>query len=145
MTESAGKPLVDVIERLRAQIESAAAVPPDAPPVTLPAAEGHGQALDAQISVTVSGGSVTDLEIGPRAMRVPATELARAITDAVNEAIEQYTQAAARASADEAMPFGAQAAVLRELQIDAVAGLQTYMQGLFETVSRVNADSRVQR
>ena len=48
---------------------------------------GHGQAADGMVTVTASGGRLTNVEISPKAMRLPSQELAEALTSAVNAAL----------------------------------------------------------
>lgn len=53
---------------------------------------GMGEALDAQVRVTVTEGEVQQVELGPRAKRAPDERLAEAIKEATNAAIRDLLQ-----------------------------------------------------
>lgn len=54
----------------------------------MPAATGH--ALDGRVQVTVTAGRVSDVTLDPRALRAPSEDLAAAIREAVNAAIDAH-------------------------------------------------------
>lgn len=54
----------------------------------MPAARGH--ALDGRVQVTVTAGRVSDVTLDPRALRAPSEDLAAAIREAVNAAIDAH-------------------------------------------------------
>ncbi|MEQ4205371.1 YbaB/EbfC family nucleoid-associated protein [Actinopolymorpha sp. B9G3] len=93
----------DIVNRLReelARLEHAA--PPDQRDADLDAAgdagadptggagspTGIGEALDGKVRITVSAGHVSEVVLEPRALRTPSEELAAAIRDATNAAID---------------------------------------------------------
>lgn len=53
---------------------------------------GVGEALDAQVRVTVTEGEVHQVELGPRAKRAPDERLAEAIKEATNAAISDLVE-----------------------------------------------------
>ncbi|MEQ7127869.1 YbaB/EbfC family nucleoid-associated protein [Actinopolymorpha sp. B11F2] len=94
----------DIVNRLReelARLEHAA--PPDQRDADLEDAAGDagadptggagtptgiGEALDGKVRITVSAGHVSEVVLEPRALRTPSEELAAAIRDATNAAID---------------------------------------------------------
>ena len=49
---------------------------------------GQGVAADGLLQVTAASGRIRSVEINPRAMRMPSQDLAEALTEAVNAALD---------------------------------------------------------
>ena len=88
---------------------------------------GRAEAADGQVTVEWTANGLSQLEINPRAMRLPSTDLADAITTALREAIADLREKTRGALADAGVGAGsapsidevrAQLAELRERTID---------------------------
>lgn len=76
------EPVLDIVAKLQEQLarmQGQAGEPP----------AGTGEALDGKLRITVTSGNVSEVTLEPRAMRQASEDLAAAIKDAVNQAIEQ--------------------------------------------------------
>jgi DNA-binding protein YbaB len=102
---------------------------------------GHAESADGYVVVEWSGGGLSDLQLNPRAMRLPSDELAEAIKTAIRDArtdLGEKTQAALNAAGLEREPLPslddvrAQLGQMREQSIDSarktVTGLDQAMQ-----------------
>jgi DNA-binding protein YbaB len=49
--------------------------------------QGHGEAAEGLVRVTVEAGRISTVELNPRAMRLPSPDLAEAFTEATNAAL----------------------------------------------------------
>jgi hypothetical protein len=77
------EPVLEIVAKLQAQL--ARMQGQDGEPPT-----GTGEALDGKVRVTVTSGKVSAVTLEPRVMREASEDLAGAIQDAVNQAIEAH-------------------------------------------------------
>ncbi|MFU8870886.1 YbaB/EbfC family nucleoid-associated protein [Micromonospora sp. SL4-19] len=104
----------------------------DAPPP-----EGHGEAADGLVQVTVGPpGRITALTLDARAMRMASESLAEEITEAVNAAFADL-QEKATAAVSEQVDLGSLGDRLRKIQEDAGRQLTAFTDALVEAQDRL--------
>ncbi|MET9022143.1 YbaB/EbfC family nucleoid-associated protein [Actinopolymorpha sp. NPDC004070] len=84
----------DMVGRLQEQLARArqASAPDDPDAASAPA--GTGEVLDGRLRVTLTAGRVSAVHLDPRALRLPSEDLAAAIQEAVNAAIDAHNEQA---------------------------------------------------
>jgi hypothetical protein len=77
------EPTLDIVERLREQLARMQGQTGEPP-------TGVGEALEGKLRITITQGRVSEVTLEPRAMREASEDLAAAIQEAVNLAIEAH-------------------------------------------------------
>jgi DNA-binding protein YbaB len=118
-----------LLDNLRS--EGAGAEPGDSEP-----ASGNGQALDGLIQVTARAGRVTEIQLDPRAMRLPSQTLAEELLAATNAALADLES---KAAAQDAITFDPQAlsARLAEVQDMSVRQMERYTTSISDVLARL--------
>lgn len=111
--------------------EGAGVEPGDSEP-----ASGNGQALDGLIQVTAQAGRVTEIQLDPRAMRLPSQTLAEELLAATNAALADLES---KAAAQDAITFDPQAlsAQLAEVQDMSVRQMERYTTSISDVLARL--------
>lgn len=77
------EPIPNIVARLQEQLsrfQGRSGEPPT----------GTGEALDGRLTITMASGKVSEVRLDPRAMRAASEDIADAIKDAINQAIEAH-------------------------------------------------------
>ncbi|MBQ0905685.1 hypothetical protein [Micromonospora sp. U21] len=101
-----------------------------------PAAEGTGTACDGLIQITAQGGRLAEVTINPRALRLPAEDLAEGFREAANAALADLDAK----SAPESPPITDPAALsqqLERLQEQSAQQMARYTRSIEETLGRM--------
>jgi hypothetical protein len=93
--------------------------------------EGHGKAADGRVRVTAAG-----VDLDPRAMRLPSTDLAAAIMEASNAALDDLA-AKYPAMAYPTVDLATLDAQLGEVQQQGLMQLRRYTQSISDAVRRI--------
>ncbi|MCW3814477.1 YbaB/EbfC family nucleoid-associated protein [Micromonospora sp. DR5-3] len=102
-----------------------------------PLPEGHGEAADGLVQVTVGPpGRITALTLNPRVMRLASESLAEEITQAVNAAFADL-QEKATAAVPGQVDLGSLGDRLRKIQEDAGRQLTAFTDALVEAQDRL--------
>ena len=98
--------------------------------------EGHGEAGDGIVRVTVVGGRISQVEINPRAMRLASQELGEAFMEAANKAMDDL---AAKLPSPPAanVDLAALEAQLAQAQQEGITQLHRYNQAVTDALSRL--------
>jgi len=98
--------------------------------------EGHGKAADGRVRVTAAGGRISAVDLDPRAMRLPSTDLAAAIMEATNAALDDLA-AKYPAMAYPTVDLATLDAQLGEVQQQGLMQLRRYTQSISDAVRRI--------
>jgi hypothetical protein len=128
-------------ELTRLHRETPEAVAPDTAAST---PVGTGQALEGKIQVTVSGGRVSQVQLDPRAMRIPSEDLAAAFRDAANAAIDDQNSQAS-AGLPNVPSVDQLSRTLNEISADSVRAMEQAAQGIRDAISAVQRVSETHR
>jgi DNA-binding protein YbaB len=147
MTESWGA-TDDVVHRMREQLDRLrdSAIPP----ATTAAAEpitGEAEALDGAVSVEVTGGRVSGLHIDRSALRLTEGELADAIMEATNAALDAVRTAMAE-SAPTPPSLDEMSSTLNEISAESQRVMSEAAEGArrsMEAIQRISELHRRQR
>ncbi|GAA5023961.1 hypothetical protein GCM10023317_69330 [Actinopolymorpha pittospori] len=107
-----------------------------------PAATGH--ALDGRVQVTVTAGRVSDVTLDPRALRAPSEDLAAAIREAVNAAIEAHN-AQAVAGVPDVPPLPDLTRMLDEVSDASRRAMEEAGEGMRDALAAVQRVSELHR
>jgi hypothetical protein len=128
----------DQLDRLRAGGAPSAGPAQTEPPV------GEGEALDGKVKVEATGGRVTSLTIAPPALYVPVNELAHAIMDATNAALE-----AMREAMIESLPTPPSVdqltRTLNEISSDSLRAMDQATEGIRQSMAAIQRISQLHR
>ena len=131
------EPTLDIVARLHEQIarmQGASGEPP----------AGIGEALDGRLRITVTQGKVSEVELNPRALRAAGEDLARAIQEAVNQAIDAHNAQIA-AGMPSVPSMGELERTLEEFTHDSAVALEqatARMQQAMAAVQRISEQHR---
>ena len=132
MTTQGGGSAEDVsrlIDQVRATARASA--PAAAEPV-----ETTGEAGDGLVRVLMERGEVTEVQLDPRAMRIPSEILAEHLRDATNQALRRQREAVPDPAFAVADPEALRER-LEELQATSVRQMQSFLDTIREAQSRV--------
>lgn len=144
MTESWGA-ADDVVHRMREQLDRLrdSAIPP----ATAAAAEpitGEAEALDGAVSVEVTGGRVSGLHIDRSALRLTEGELADAIMEATNAALDAVRTAMAE-SAPIPPSLDEMASTLNEISAESQRVMSEAAEGARRSMAAIQRISELHR
>lgn len=128
--------LQDIMEQLQAQVEQSAQGPAEVPAMD---AEGRGTAADDRITVVLRGGKVDEIEIQPLALRLSNADLAEAVKDAVNAAIDDHNERLMAQLQSQQTDFGSLQRSLVEIQHEANRAMEAYAHGLNDALRKAAA------
>jgi len=108
------------------------------------AVTGHGEALSGLISVTAApDGTISALDLGPRAMRMPSADLAEGIRTAVNAALADLGGRGPGAATDAPpVDLAALQTQVADLQQQGLARMEAYSQTIDQVVKGLRRDRR---
>ncbi|MGH3486840.1 MAG: hypothetical protein ACRDP8_02825 [Actinopolymorphaceae bacterium] len=105
---------------------------------------GTGEALDGKVRITVSAGHVSEVVLEPRVLRTPSEELAAAIRDATNAAIDaQNSQGTAALPG--VPPMADLAATLDEVSAESLRAMEESSLGIRDAIAAVERISELHR
>jgi len=112
------------------RLATAATGPEGQPP------EGHGEAANGMVRVTVAGGRLSTVELNPRVMRLPSEELAEAFVEAANAALTDLAAQSPTVGAPTA-DLATLEAQLDEAHQQGVLQMRRYQQSIDDALSRL--------
>jgi hypothetical protein len=135
----------DVVHRMQDQLDQlrtgggppAGATPPE-PPV------GTGEAMDGKVRVEITGGRVSDLRLDPAALRIPAGELATAVMEATNAALDAM-RAAMTASLPSLPSLDQMTRTLNEISADSFRAMDKATEGIRQSMDAIQRISEQHR
>jgi hypothetical protein len=105
---------------------------------------GTGEALDGKVRITVSAGHVSEVVIDPRVRRRPSEELAAAIRDATNAAIDAQN-AQVSAELPGVPPLAELAATLDDISAESLRAMEESSRGIRDAIATVQRISELHR
>ncbi|MET0417365.1 MAG: YbaB/EbfC family nucleoid-associated protein [Actinoplanes sp.] len=129
--------MMDGFEAVLAQARQALqSVRSEADPGDVPAAEGTGSACDGLVQVTVEGRRLAEVTISPRALRLPAEDLAEGFRAAANAALAEV-EAKSTAEPPPITDPAALSEQLERLQEQSARQMARYTRSIDETLARM--------
>jgi hypothetical protein len=105
---------------------------------------GTGAAMEGKVRITVTAGHVSEVVLEPRALRTPSEELAAAIRDATNAAIDDQNARVAAGLPD--VPSLADlTATLDDVSAESLRAMEASTRGLRDAIAAVQRISEIHR
>ncbi|MGJ6979003.1 hypothetical protein ACSDQ9_00520 [Aestuariimicrobium soli] len=123
------------LNRLTAQVSDGSLKPSDEQLEALPEVVGTNE--DETIKVSIKAGTVTRVELHPKAHRLDNVTLGEQLTEAINAAIQANLEAVMQGNADLGTPdYASLNQQLNDIQTESLRSMQRYTDGMLDMLRK---------